>query len=452
MSSSGRLPDEAASQHPLDPSASFLAGEAFRSMVAKYATVVIGTGISVLLARVLEADGRGAYAYVVALASSVAWASHLSVETGLVLSWSSRDRHENLVGASIAIAVLVGGAAALLASGWLVVGEPESPQGVETWMLAVALATTPGVLLSLYMNAVLANEGRIPDLNRVALAAAGAQLVALIGLISLGNLDVGSAVVLWAIGMTTPSVILFWIVARTTGIARPSLRGTWHLLAVGLKFHIGVLAFALILRVDVLLLAGRVDVAQLGIYSIAVALVELTLVATSALSQVALQVQVLGKPEDHREFAALVTRANWVLAAFVLIGLLALGPWGIAFVFGDSYRGTFGSVLLLAPGVLALASSRPLGVYLARLERPFLMSAGMAAGLAANIVLNLVLIPSLGIEGAALASSFVYIGIFVWLAIWFSRTTGLGPRHLTPGIRDVEQMWHGFRTQISDSR
>ena len=49
--------------------------QAVRSITTRYIILFIGVMISVLLSRALAATGRGAYAYIIAFASSVAWAS-----------------------------------------------------------------------------------------------------------------------------------------------------------------------------------------------------------------------------------------------------------------------------------------------------------------------------------------------------------------------------------------
>ncbi len=427
------------------PNGSRLADQAVRAIIVRYAVLAVGTAISVLLSRSLEAEGRGAYAYVIALASSIAWAAHLSIETALVVRWSSAQNRKELVGSALTIGLVAGVTAVVAGVGWVLITQPATPFGTETWMLAVAVATTPAVLLALYTNAVLANDGRIEEMNRVALGATAIQFIALIVLVASNTLTVGSAILLWTLSSSLPTFVLLRKIAQSPGIAWPGWKGARRLVSVGLKYHPGMLALALILRVDLLILGARVAVAELGIYSLAVALAELTLVAASASSQVALQVQVRGEPEENAKFAAAVARTNLALAGAIMIALLAVGPWAITFVFGESYAGTLVPVLFLAPGVLALAVSRPIGVFLARLNHPLWMSSGMIIGLAGNVMLNLVLIPIWGILGAAIASSIVYIGIFAWQSVWFIRVTSLSFSTLIASASDITTAWNLVR-------
>lgn len=425
-----------------------MSGQAVRSIATRYLIVIIGMAISVLLSRALTASGRGAYAYIIAFASSAAWISHFSIETSLMLSWSVERERSQLVGAAIAVAAIAGTTAMALGIGAVRLFDLTVPEGGASWMLIAALLTIPSVLLALYLNAVLVNDGRIDEMNRVGLVTAIAQLIALVGLVLMGSLTVSSGVILWTASMFLPVVFLLPLVIRQPGVRWSGNVSVRRLLAVGLRYHPGAVALALILRLDILLLGSRVDVAQLGIYSLAVSLVELSLVATSASSQVAVQVQVRGEPHSHADFTAAVSRTNGVLAGVLMILLVAAGPWAITLIFGESYAGTTGPVVALAPGVVALSMMRPIAVFVTRLNRPYVVSSALIIGLVANIGLNLMMIPWWGIVGAAVASSLVYIGLLVWAAVWFLQATGLTWFVLIPTSSDFRAGWRALQKQL----
>jgi len=311
----------------------------------------------------------------------------------------------------------------------------------------VAVATLPGALIALYGNGVLANDGRIEELNFVAFVASLFQLAGIGALIWLDSLTVATAVWLWAVSVAFPAVLLVPKLIFRPGIARPNTQAFRSLLSTGAKYHLGAVSLALILRVDVLLLGSRVDVAQLGIYSLAVALAELSLVATSATSQVAVQVQIRGEPTALPEFTASVARANGIVALTLIGGLLLVGPWVITWIFGKSYAGVMSPVLALAPGILAWSMINPLAVYAIRLARPGLFVLGTTAGLVVNVLLNVSLIPIWGIAGAAVASSAVYVALFLWFAIWFIRSSHLEARSLLPTLSDLRAGWDAARSR-----
>lgn len=419
--------------------------QAGRSILARYSIVAIGFIGSVVIARALQADGRGAYAYLIALTTTAMSVGHMSIEAAFVQRWD-RDAHDSLFGASLLIALMAGSVAALATGALEVTGLLTLPAGAPAAMLVVALATLPFLLASLYANAVLTNQGRIDRLNSIALVTAVLQVAVLLGLASLDLLTVSSVIVVWAISTVFPLALQVPSLLRAPGIARPRFGTLRGLIRVGLRYHLGSVALALILRVDILILAPRVDVAQVGIYSLAVTLAELAGVAANAAAQAGVTHQLGVSTEDHRvvAFTASLARTTLIIAVFLLVGLLLIAPFAVTAVFGPSFEGTTIAIVCLAPGIVGLALQRPIGLFLTRLERPAYFSAAMAIGLGANVLMNLALIPRLGIVGAGLASSLSYVGIGVWASVWFLNATDAEPSDLVPRTDDLRRLMRGW--------
>lgn len=415
--------------------------QAAQALTTRYAVFILSFLGSIIIARALEASGRGAYAYVITVATAVMSVGHLSVETALVTVWQKETDRSRLSSASLALAASVGGVLSL-ASAFVLLHpiDIELPAGATRQMLAISLAVVPLWIASLYANAILANEGAIGVINRAALVTAAIQtgLLGLLGVLEL--LDVRSVVAIWAGATAFPLAFQLPGLVRTTGLRKPNWRSMRRLVGIGIRYHPGSLALSLILRVDILIAGAIVSVSEVGIYSLAVTLTELALLAAAATSQVAMQVQVQGPLRSTAEFTATVARGNALLAATLIAVLVLTGPFAIELVFGRSFAGTTPSVLALAPGIVALSWQRPLGVYITRLDRPLKLSVAMIATLAVNVALNLLLIPAWGVVGAGVASSFVYLALAAWTARWFLSDSELEPRHLIPSPRDVRML------------
>lgn len=424
----------------------FLKGS-LESIGMRYGILVVGFIGSVLIARAIGASGRGAYAFVVTLATTAFSVAHLSVEQAFVALWSRRPSSD-LVGSGAIIATVSGIGAAIVTAVVIWPGlDMEVPRGATAWMVVIGLGTIPLSIASLYGDAALVSQGRIRLMNVIALGVASAQTLVLAILAASGRLSVGVVVILWAAATITPVLPQFAALARDPGLTWPGRRTLGEVVMTGLRYHPGLVALALVLRVDILLLAPRVDVAELGIYSLAVTLVELALRATSASAQVAVQVQVRGEPAESADFTALVARVNAVIGTLAVAGLVLSGPWVIEAVFGPSFAGTAASLTVLAPGIVALSIQRPLGVFLTRLDHPLYVTTAMVIALAVNIVLNLLLIPVWGILGAAVASTVVYIGLLVWAAVWFSRASGHEWQFLVPSSADIRWILRSIGTK-----
>lgn len=413
-----------------------LAGPAIRAAGTRYATYGIGLIGSVVLARGLGAGGRGGYAYVTTLAATAVAVGHASIEQALMFEWS-RTGHRTLAATtatlSVALGVVVAGATVALVFS----GVAELPAGVEKWMVLLAAGAVPLMMLAQHTSGLLLNAGRVSTINKSEFVMSAVRVAAFSAAATLAALDVSAGLAIWVATLLIAPALRLMDAVAAFGIGRPHRALAWSLMWRGSKYHIGALSLALILRVDVLLLANRVEVDEVGRYALAVTLVELALRAGEASSQVAVQVQIASDSTESARVTARVARLNVLVAAFLLVGLVVAGPLAIGFVFGSSFEGTEAAVFALAPGILALALERPLGTYIVRLDRPVVVSIGLSMGLAANVLLNLVLIPEWGIVGAAVASTLVYIGLASWIGAWFLRASGLGIGALTPYPRDV---------------
>lgn len=421
-----------------------LAGSAVRAAGMRYATYAVGVIGSVVLARGLGADGRGGYAYVTTLAATAVAIGHGSIEHALMFEWS-RTGHRILTATTVAVSLVLGALVAAVSAVLALGGAATLPVGVEEWMVLLAAGAVPLMMLAQHASGLLLNAGRVMAVNRSELVMSAVRVVALAAVAGVAELDVSAGLAIWvATLLIAPALRLVDVVAGI-GVGRPQKALARSLVWRGSKYHLGALSLALILRVDVLLLASRVDVDEVGKYALAVTLVELALRAGEATSQVAVQVQVGSDPVESARVTARVARLNVLLGASLLGALAAVGPFGIELVFGSSFAGTEAAVLTLAPGILALALERPLGTYIVRLDRPMAVSVGLALGLVANVSLNLILIPEWGILGAGLASTLVYTGLAIWMGGWFARASGLGIAALVPVPADVTDALRSLR-------
>jgi O-antigen/teichoic acid export membrane protein len=219
----------------------------------------------------------------------------------------------------------------------------------------------------------------------------------------------------------------------------------------GLRYHLGLASLFLLFRADILILDGMTTTVAVGLYSLAVSLAELTRLVTDAIAQIALPRQ-LGTDDRGAAAATLaVTRLTAVVATASVALMCVAAPPLIPLVYGESFRGSVPSLLALAPGLLALGATRPIGAYLLRLDRPMLASSMSVTALVLNVALNLVLVPFYGIAGSAAASSVAYIALAGLQVGWFLRTTGAAARDLLPGPGEAAYVRARF-ARLSASR
>ena len=161
---------------------------------------------------------------------------------------------------------------------------------------------------------------------------------------------------------------------------------------------------------DQLVLSVAVPPADLGRYSIAVAITLLPLPFVSAIGYVLLPFIAAGKadpartPELHRRALLL----SLGLSSAILLPLALGAPWLIPRFFGPAYRGSVPLVWILTPGGIFLACSQTVANILRGLNRQMVTARAEGIALVFTAVLLACLLPVMGVTGAAVASTIPY--------------------------------------------
>jgi O-antigen/teichoic acid export membrane protein len=393
--------------------------------------LMLATLTGLLIARMLEPEGRGIYAVIATTAGMTMILGHLSVEKAQIALWTDRSRHPALTSHGLVLGLAFGAIAAPVALGLTLCGLIPT----DSALMAVALVAVPFGVAAINLNGIALLRSRVDIVNRGTLAAALTQCLPLLLIMAVGELTVTSVVVCWTISIIVP----FALHLRAT---RPlPLRWDGRLardqVAIGSRYHVGRVAFHFLLTLDVLLLNALSTSAVVGIYTVAVTVLSLTRIPADALAQVVLPLQAGEDSGDADRVTARTLRLNLVVSTAVIGALAAAAPVLIPLVYGQAYAGSVLPLLALAPGAVALTMIRLVEQHLVRLARPIGMTTIAACALAANVLLNLLLIPRWGAMGAALASSATYIPMAALEIAWFARSAGISGRDLLPCPADA---------------
>jgi O-antigen/teichoic acid export membrane protein len=401
---------------------------------AKFALGAVST---VVVARALGPERRGAYAVLVTIATVALVLGNLSVESAHTSLWSRATDRGALAANALALGLGMGAVCAV-ATAVTAALDPAVLPVPDYGLLLVALLSVPCNMSAVLLNNVLTLSGRIRVVNWGGLLSVVVYCGTLVVLTVSGNLTLGRVIVMWTVSAAVPPAV-------AASAVRPRLRDRDPALArralgMGLRYHPGYISLYLLLRIDVLVLNALTSRTAVGLYSVAVMLMDLTRTAADSIAQVTLHQQMGG---DHDSAAALTIRTTRLAALLAAgsVGLMcAAAPVLIPVVYGPAFAGSVAPLLALAPGLTALGATRTLGSFLLRLHRPLLTS-GLAFGaLVANVALNLVLIPVWGIVGCALASSVSYCVLAGLQLMWFVRVARVPYRRFVPGPSDVRYL------------
>lgn len=390
--------------------------------------------VAALVARQLGADGKGLLAVVQQAPSLVSLVMGFGFAgVNVYYVGSGRKTASEALGDSLVVSALA-----------LLLGVPVAAYAL--WAIPAARSLAPAVIwasaaivpvsvLTAQVAGVLIGQGR-PERQAWAQSFAAVSNVAIVGaLYMLVRLSVGAAV---AVNLLTSVIslvlMLLWLgqPAHLAGsVAR--LRDAFN---YARRRYLADVASMLEMRLDIVMLGVLATAAATGVYSVAVAVVELLWFIPRAAETPLLSRFLHSSPQEGVGLVAISVRLTVVLQAIMLIGASLLLKPAIALVFGPAFDGASLLFWILAPGVVANGLVGPLISYLT--ARGHLFPALSAGTVIANVLLNALLIPTMGAGGAALASSVTYAAGSAWLVWRFSVETGCGPRELfIPRLSDL---------------
>jgi O-antigen/teichoic acid export membrane protein len=220
-------------------------------------------------------------------------------------------------------------------------------------------------------------------------------------------------------------VLAFLATMGLTGIApgRPSARLLTRCVRYGVFGFSANLVQFLNFRLDFFLLSALRSSASVGIYSIATTLAELVGRIASSAATILLPRVASGAPGGVA-FTTRVARVVLLVTIAAALALAAVGSFLITLFFGDSFSGAYTPLLVLLPGMAALALATVLATDLAGRGAPAVLLYGSLIGLVLTCVLNPILIPIYGATGAALTSTVAYTASTAFVAVVFGRRHG----------------------------
>lgn len=299
---------------------------------------------------------------------------------------------------------------------------------VSSELIQVASIAIPFQLITLIGLNILLAVGKVRQFNLLDLAGQSFVLVnALLALILLGR-GLTTLVVLNAAAAVLVGhviVVLVWIAARKVEEAkwRPDSALLAQMIRYGLKFHISILAGAIIFRADLLVVNHFRGADEAGVYSVATQFGMLLMLLPSVIATL-LFPRVTAEQDARGETTARVTKYT---AGITLLCCVAAVPFSflLPLIYGPAFASATWLLLILLPGVYLVGIESVLVQHFNALGVPRAIPVYWLVTLVANLFLVFYLVPRLGAQGAAIASTLSYALIFVLVARHFLAATGV---------------------------
>lgn len=410
---------------------------------SRLVTLGLAFPMSVVLARVLGPSGKGTVTVAQVMATVGAAALNLGLGRAFVYYAARRQAHPL---DAIRLSLAVSFAATLLLTVLARVAGPQIAQALfQTDRVAFvylgALGAAP-VLLCQLLGGYLVGSNLIRKAAIVTSSSLLLQLAAILILAGTHLLTTLVAVAVWLIAVTGSAAVLLW---HTASVKKRGVRtGALRLWIRVFRYSMASWAsggFALLsLRQDMFLVSYFLGTTAVGLYSVAVTLAELSWLVPNALNGV-LVPKVASEGRIALDSTLRLTRLSWPLTLATAV-VVAAGAWLLLpLVFGLPFEQSWVPLVCLIPGIVAASLSSILSAYVTGLGYPLDWTAASMVNLTVNLILNLLLIPRLGIEGAALASSLSYIAaMLLILRAFIGRSRASLTQTLIPTLEDAAEL------------
>lgn len=401
------------------------------TFASKMANLAIGLVTSIVIVRLLGAEGKGLFSLAVLAAALVNSFSNLGIGTGsgYLLGRLGIPR-EVLAGNWLSLSILIGIPVAAVSILLVPVVSPGFLPTVSFDLVVIALISIPFSILLYNLQMLCKADSDFRGYNLLELAQPALFIAAVPVAV---NLFTGSKVLVtlsvYTVSCAAAALIAVVIWARRT---RLRFRLSREIAAPAIKFGImghltNVLGF-LNLRLDMLFVNWFLGPAAVGYYSISVMIAEKIWYFPDTLAIVLYPKVAHSNDVEASGYTSTTGRLTILVVGALSVMVLLLGRPVIRFLYTDQFIPAVMPLFILLPGVLAASLARVVGSdLLARGHPQVNMWAGLAA-LVVNMGLNIALIPPLGISGAALATTISYSFHLAIILVSFCRITGVRAR------------------------
>jgi O-antigen/teichoic acid export membrane protein len=328
-------------------------------------------------------------------------------------------------------------------------------KGITPQLARIILATIPLAILFGYLMAILSGLERFHQRAAVAIANQSGELLAFVALVLLFGRKIELALLANVAGLAAAVVIAAILLKKFIPAALRVRSVTSNLassLSFGLRGQLGNLATFFTYRLDVFVVNYFLDPAQVGLYALGV-------VVSESLWQIPQAAATALFPRTARtidhgatQFTCAVVRQVFGIACITGIAMAALSPFLVPVIFGAQFSPSVPVIIWILPGTVALSVSKVMCADLAARGKPEFSSIFAVVTLGITAVLDLFLIPRMGIQGAALASSIAYTANATLIAITLKHQLKVRWKSLlVPSYAEFAlytQLWSRFKASL----
>ena len=371
--------------------------------------LVVATLNSILAARLLGASGKGMAAILGVVVSQVALTFGLSLENAVMHfggNNEARALYISRLALKLSAPMIVASALISLLLGTILISN-----GQVSIPLALACASWSAQIVVGPIAAVDRLRGRH---HRASWTPAWFSASPLIG--SALAVGIEPTFEAYLYGISIGSMVAFSVLIlsfpRAQGRPPTSFPGVTAkgIVTYSMSGHWGAVLHALNLRLPLIVLAAFASTVSVGIFSVALAIAETALVTSQGALSWTLAAAAQ-RPDDYRTLKRALKFVSLTTVA-ILIMVTAISPVILTPVFGTEFGQAAWQILLISPGMVALAGWRLAAYDSAVRGQPRLRTVSAAFGTLAGVIVSVPLCSTWGASGAAVAATIIYGAMF----------------------------------------
>lgn len=259
------------------------------------------------------------------------------------------------------------------------------------------------------------------------------------------KLSVGSVIV--TMYVTTVAGIIFTAVYMLRGVSGHGEKGeassrmretAQEMMKYGFVAQLGNVIQFLNYRLCFFVLNSYGSVADVGVYSVGVALSEAVWMVAGSIALI--QYAKITNMTDQvyaRKITLRLAKLSFCVTLISLVIMLAVPAGVFASIFGRDFRPVKGIMMYLSVGIAVFGYTVIISHYFAGIGKYKINTFAAIIGLAVTVSFNFLLIPKYGFVGAGVSASLSYLTTGVFLIVMFLKETGSSFRLLLPDGDDL---------------
>ena len=382
-----------------------------------------GVVTSLLSAWALGPTGRGDLMVVLMWPAIFSMVAQVGLSQAYRFWIAKRPECVSALFSNAVIITLVMGFLTLGLAEWIIphlIGE-RSPEVLR--LTRIYLLVIPMHMLTDLSRGLLEGARRFTWVGASRLILFGVQLASYIVLWMTGQLTVASSSYTMLASIAASLVLTLIAVWRELRPRwQPSLSELGTTFRYGIRDYPGILTEFINWRLDLMMLVGTASSAALGLYVVALRLADITSTLAGSVGDALLPEVAASKKAD--EATSIVTKSlRLTLAAhlLILIPLWIAAPFILRFAYGEGFVAVTNVLRLLMFASVVWSAGAIVISGLNGLGHPGLSATARIAAAIVMVVALVVLLPSRGIQGAALASIGGYSVMFLVALFWLLR-------------------------------